>query len=498
MNNMKLRSDITTATFLGNDSEMDILIDDDDEEDIIDIRRLKPKNHKFKWLPWQMIFSTLSATLGSMCIGNVISFTSPLLPQLKGDPSNSPIHLSPEQESWVAGLVPLCAIIGGLIGGPLTDLLGRKIILMIAMIPLSLGWLVITASYHANMLYVGRGLTGLSSGILLVVIPIYVAETSPANRRGLLLSFHALWLHFGTLWTYIIGAFVSWRWLATIDISLCLFMITCMTFVPETPRWLVLHGRHSEAKMTLIWLRGGRSKNQIKVNEELEEIENSISQSNCAPIAKLKDFKHKSLYVPLLFTLGLMFFQILAGIDVIWFYTVSVFQTAGSEMDPYMQTIIVGIVGVLGSIISSLFMDSFGRRPMLVVSGLIMAVCMATLGVYFRLNMSQDQGWYWLPLVCVVLYLLGFDFAWGPIPNALVGELLPSRARGVASSITVAWAWFLIFLVTKGFVNMRETIHEYGAFWLFAGISFGGVLFVLALVPETKGKSLEQIELIFK
>lgn len=200
----------------------------------------------------------------------------------------------------------------------------------------------------------------------------------------------------------------------------------------------------------------------------------------------------------LICSLGLMLFQQFSGINAVIFYTNNIFRSAGSDIDPVIATIIVGVVQTVATVISSMLLDKAGRRILLIQSCIIMGICLIVLGIYFKL---KDDGvdvasLGWLPLLCLVLFIISFSLGFGPIPWMMMAELFPVEFRGAASGIAVVFNWCLVFIVTMCFPLMKDAIGIYSCFWFFAGFMIICFFFVIFLIPETKGKSVSQIQAI--
>lgn len=191
-----------------------------------------------------------------------------------------------------------------------------------------------------------------------------------------------------------------------------------------------------------------------------------------------------------------MMFQQVSGINAIIFYTMAIFKSAGSTMDPSLCTIIVGVVQVLMTFGSTLLIEKAGRRILLLQSSIVMGICLTIVGIFYHLKEggSDVSSIGWLPLVAVVLYIVSFSLGFGPIPWMMMGELFASDVKGIASSIAVMFNWTLVFIVTKTFGLMNEGLGGDVTFWIFAACMVAGTLFVAIFVPETKGKSNAEIQ----
>jgi len=209
----------------------------------------------------------------------------------------------------------------------------------------------------------------------------------------------------------------------------------------------------------------------------------------------IMDMFSPGIYKPLLVSAFLMIFQQFSGINAVIFYTGDIFVKAGFGMSPAIPTVIVGAVLVIFTVISCALADRAGRRLLLMVSGVFMALSIIVLGVDFYLTEVSHVGSIgWLSLVCLIVYIAFFSIGWGPVPWLVMSEVFPARAKGIAGGIATCLNWLAAFITTKEFSALSLTIQTYGAFWLFGGICVISVVFVFVFLLETKGKSLEEIE----
>ncbi|GAB6029069.1 Facilitated trehalose transporter Tret1 [Chamberlinius hualienensis] len=435
-------------------------------------------------------------------LATVVAYSSPALPALEKE---YPEYLSPETGSWFSSLGSLGAAVGTLLGGPLANRFGRKTSLLYTLLCLTISWLIVLESINSLwMLLIGRFLTGITSGTLLSIIPTYVAEISSAEFRGLMQSIAGLVYQLGYVFTYAIGAACNWKWLTTA----CVIHVVVATFgvpyLPESPRWLLTRNRIAEAEAALKWIR-----NDDDVLEEMDEIKSTLNTDN---IKQCKLYiRSSNVYIPLLLSLGLMFFLVNTGIDVVLFYTVAIFQEFHSNntvsgvqsvsvMDPYVETLIAASCGVIGVVISSFIIDRCGRRPVLIISGVMVALFMGSFGAFLKIgkdNIISLDNYSWIAMVCILGFLVSYNIGWGGVPYALSAEMLPTEARAFGSGLCFTLVWIFGFVWTKCFVVIKDWIGIAGMFWIFASSGILGAIFTYFLIPETKGKSLEQIEKMF-
>lgn len=397
------------------------------------------------------------------------------------------------QASWICGIMPLFALLGGILGGPLIEYMGRKMTIISTAILFIVSWVLIAAANNVWYLYAGRGFAGISVGVASLALPVYLGETIQPEVRGTLGLLPTALGNIGILVCFVVGNYVPWNMLAIVGMAPALPFIALAFFIPETPRWYISKGADTKAVKSLRWLRGAKT----NVDDEFNELKKSQLESDkLGNNNAFKELFQKPNLMPLLISLGLMLFQQLSGINAVIFYTVTIFQDAGSSIDENLCTIIVGIVNFLSTFVATILIDRLGRKVLLYISNVCMIVTLMTLGTFFYMRHAgydlEHLGW--LPLVSFVIFVIGFSLGFGPIPWLMMGEILPAKVRGSAASIVTAFNWACTFLVTKTFIDITEAIGSYGAFWLFGSVCCVGMLFIVFCVPETQGQSLEEIE----
>ncbi|XP_036041553.1 solute carrier family 2, facilitated glucose transporter member 8 isoform X3 [Onychomys torridus] len=356
------------------------------------------------------------------------------------------------------------------------------------------------------MLLGGRLLTGLACGVASLVAPVYISEIAYPAIRGLLGSCVQLMVVTGILLAYVAGWVLEWRWLAVLGCVPPTFMLLLMCCMPETPRFLLTRHQHQEAMAALRFLWG---------SEEGWEEPPLGAEHQGFHLAMLR---RPGVYKPLVIGISLMAFQQLSGVNAIMFYAKTIFEEAKFK-DSSLASVTVGIIQVLFTAVAALIMDRAGRRLLLALSGVIMVFSMSAFGTYFKLTQSGPSnssshvglmvpisaepgdvhvGLAWLAVGSMCLFIAGFAVGWGPIPWLLMSEIFPLHVKGVATGVCVLTNWFMAFLVTKEFSSVMEILRPHGAFWLTAAFCVLSVLFTLTSIPETKGRTLEQITAHFE
>ncbi|XP_077295891.1 facilitated trehalose transporter Tret1-like isoform X2 [Arctopsyche grandis] len=440
---------------------------------------------------WPQFLATIAVSLGSMVVGFTSGYTSPALVTMQHP--NSTISVNEDQASWVGGLMPLAALVGGILGGTLIVKIGRRNTLIAIGIPFSISWIIIATAPNVYMVYVGRTLGGLCVGIGSLTFPVYLGEALQPEVRGQLGLFPTAFGNVGILVCFIAGKYMDWSILAYFGAMLPVPYLIMMFFIPETPRWYIANDKNAKAKRALIWLRG----KDTNVNKELEEnIKAQEEMSKNSEDSSIFDLFRQENLRPVMILMGLMFFQQMSGINALIFYTVKIFKSSGSTIDENLSTIIVGVVNFVSTFVAAFLIDRLGRKILLYISGTAMVIALMILGTfYYLLEIKYDTTSFgWLPLMSCVVYVLAFSFGFGPIPWLMMGEILPGRVRGSAASLATSVNWTCTFIVTKTFNDISESIGIYGTMWLFGLFTTLGLFFIIFFVPETRGKSLEDIE----
>jgi facilitated trehalose transporter len=350
----------------------------------------------------------------------------------------------------------------------------------------------------------------------LIVTQIFlfqVSECSYAEIRGLLGSLPALFMAGGILLSYTMGAWLPWNQLAWASAVFPALLLFVMIPLPESPAWLLSKGHIADAEKSLKWLHHQHHQPHAqneRIPVELQQtsvyaITSESAQNTVTSNEKLDSgFSSKELFrrpvlVPFALTFMLLIFQQVSGIDAIIFYTVSIFHSAGSQIDDHLATILVGLVQLIATFVSLFIVDRAGRRPLLIASGALMCVALTALGTHFHLQEhGMNQGLGLLPLVSLMVFMIGFSIGYCSIPFLLMGELIPQRQRSFLSSIAGSLNLGIMFIVIKTYHDLKNSMGEDGTFWLYSAVCFCSCLFVYFLVPETKGKSLTEIEEFFE
>ncbi len=398
--------------------------------------------------------------------------------------------LTTEAKELVVSTVLLGAMFGSLLSGRLTDRFGRRRSMLVISSLFILGTLISSFATNIAAIIVGRLFLGVSIGVGCYTAPLYIAEAAPVELRGGLVSFNQLAITIGIMVSYFItyyftGTECSWRWMFAIGLIPAILLSLGMMFLPESPRWLVKQGQKEKAIEVLKYLRGTSS-----VEHEVNEIEQSLN------VRKARFFEVFSPWVRPVLLLGFMlgFLQQATGVSTIIYYAPTIFQVAGhSVAQSTLMTAGLGIVNVIATIFAVLFIDKFGRRPLLLVGLVGMGV--ALMGLSFVFSAGVDSNvLQWSAVFCTFSYMICFAFSLGAILWLLVSEIFPLEVRGAAMSLSVFSCWFWNFVVSSTFLSLLNQMGPSNTFLLYAFVCIIGLIFCYYKVPETRGITLEQIE----
>ncbi|XP_050034317.1 facilitated trehalose transporter Tret1-like isoform X1 [Dermacentor andersoni] len=435
----------------------------------------------------RLYLTVATAYMASISFGYSCTYSSPALPDIRKS-----IEFSASDSRWFGSLVTLGAVFGGLAGGQLLNLIGRRGALFAAAAWFMAGWLCIMFAPSTALLFVGRVLTGIAVGITALTVAVFISEISPSNIRGLLNTGANAVLCVGILLTFSLGKFLSYRWLAAFCLAPSVIMALALFWVHESPHWLLQKGRRKAAIASLHFYQGP------KIAEELSALDANLA--NHQPFALL-DVTMPYFYKPFFCTLLSMFMQQASAVCVILFYAQDIFEDAGTSIAADDCTIIVGALQVVVLFVATVLIDRLGRKVLLIVSSVGSSASLVLLGISFHLKATRGQEFLdsfgWLPLLAIAIYFVSYAIGLGPLPWVLLGEMIPLRGRGFATGVCTAFLFALAFLVTKCYDDLVKLMTEAGTYWMFAGLLTGSLILFIFIVPETKGKSLEEIELIF-
>ncbi|KAL0979739.1 hypothetical protein UPYG_G00188930 [Umbra pygmaea] len=459
----------------------------------------------------KLYLAVFSAVLGNFSFGYSLVYPSPVIPQLEN--SNNPhLKLDTEQIAWFGSIFTLGAAAGGLGAMLLNDLIGRKLSIMVSAVPSTVGYIVMGAAQATWMLHLGRFLTGIAGGMTAASIPVYISEISHPKVRGALGSCPQVTAVFGALSLYALGLVVPWRWLAVAGEIPALLMLLLLCFMPSSPRYLVTCGKHEKALKALEWLRGPNS----DFTTEFNRIQLSISSQGKI---QWSDLKMPFYYKPILISIWMRFLQQMTGITPVLVYLEPIFHKTDVSVKPKYDAALVGAIRLVSVVIAASLMDKAGRKVLLYTSGFLMFLSTLSMSMYTHTShcpsgnltgSMESTGLVALqggsafnlitliPLISTMVYIFGYAMGWGPITWLLMSEILPLGARGITSGLCVGVSWLTAFVLTHVFMHVVESVGLFVPFLFFSVVCVVNIIFAAVCVPETRKRSLEEIENYFR
>src|SRR6204780_4974876 len=403
------------------------------------------------------------------------------------------MHLSATLQGVVVAIALAGAAIGAAASGYISDRVGRRPVILSAGLLFIAGAIISAVASDVSVLLVGRFLVGVGIGVASMLTPLYLAEISPANDRGAIVSLNQLCITGGILVSYLVGFALAgvgdgWRWMLALGALPGVILSAGMLVLPESPRWLAGHGRIGNAEEVLRQLRGAAD-----VSDELNSLRIDVLRADRRP-SGVSQLLAPRLRRPLVIGIGLAMFQQITGINTVIYFAPTIFQSAGlsSAATSILATAGVGAVNVIMTIISIRLIDTLGRWQLLFWSLGGMAATLFVLAGAFFVGTSGQLAW--IAVVSVATFVGFFAIGLGPVFWLLIAEIFPLDMRGRAMSLATVANWVFNLAVSVTFLNLVGAVGSSGAFLVYGVLSVAALVFIAMMVPETKGRSLEQIE----
>lgn len=435
-----------------------------------------------------MIFVVTIACLGGLLFGYHTAIISGALIFI------SPIfNLSIAEQGVLVSIILLGALVGALMGGYLADRLGRKWTIMLTAVLFILGSWITAESHSYFILLFGRVVSGIAVGIISVTAPLYLAEIAPPNHRGGIVSAYQLAITLGILGAYFINYIYAkkadWQEMFIIGSLPAAIQLLALFFTPESPGWLFKNGKSRLAIIVLERLRLDRD-----WESHVDEMKHSASSKDKRAWRLLFSSKLRTILFVGLFISA---FQQITGINTVIYYAPRIFQGAGytSAISATFVTLSIGMVNVLATLVSVWLLDRIGRRRLLLigVAGMVISLFSLAITSFLRSSLIDEMA-----VISLMCYVAFFAIGLGPITWVLLSEIYPLKVRGKAMTLATFINWLCNYFVSLTFPNLLVSIGIGGSFFLYGVISVIAFWFVLRYVPETKGKSLEEIEQILQ
>lgn len=403
------------------------------------------------------------------------------------------LQLTPSLEGLVVASLLLGAAIGAACAGPLSDRLGRRNLIIIAAILFTVGAIGAALAPNVGVLVLFRVVLGLAVGTAALIVPLYLSEIAPTEIRGAISSLNQLMITVGILLAFIVNALLAdsgaWRWMLGLAVLPSVALLVGMFFMPETPRWLVSRGRDDNARDVLL-----QSRTEDEAEQEIRDIKEVERQEE----GGLRELMAPWVRPALVVAIGLAVFQQIIGINTIIYYAPTTLTNVGyGNAAAIYANLIIGAINVLMTLVAIRIIDSTGRKPLL-LGGLVgMVISLTVLGLSTLLlsePSSPTDTVAVITLLCLAGFIISFAATWGPTVWVMLPEILPLRIRGTAMGVAIFLHWIANFIVSQTFPSLLAAVGPGPVFLGYAVIGVLAFIFVRALVTETKGRSLEQIE----
>ncbi len=429
--------------------------------------------------------ATAVSALGGMLFGYDIGVISGAILFVK-----KAFELSAGMEEVVVSSVLLGSLAGAMAGGVLADRLGRRRLLLATAVIFAVGAVGAALAPGPTWLIVARLVAGVAIGVASFVAPLYISEIAPVQIRGKLVSVNQVAITSGIVISYLVDYALadagSWRWMFAIAVVPAVAFGVGLLFIPDSPRWLASAGDLGRARAVL-----KRMREPAAVEGELADIQHGLSRQKGSWSELLKP----SLRPAMIVGVGLAVAQQVTGINTVIYYAPTIFRFAGvsSASVAILAGVGVGAVNLVMTLVSMQLIDRVGRRPLLLISLAGMVLSLGVLGLAFALRQfAGSLGW--IAVVSLMVYVGAFAVGLGPVFWLVLSEIYPLGVRGRAMSVGTVTNWAGNLVVALSFLTLTRAIGKAGTFWLYGGISVGAWAFAYFVVPETKGKTLEQIE----
>ncbi|CAG9819295.1 unnamed protein product [Phaedon cochleariae] len=435
-------------------------------------------------------FAALTVNLGIVCSEMHYGWPSPYIPVLRS--GNYTFQITSEEGSWLTVIPLIGAITGAFVTALIVDRLGRKKLIIFSSIPFLASWLMVGFAKSSSWMFVGRFLAGAADGLSFTAVPMYLGEIAEPRIRGLLASACPVLIVFGILLINILGSCLPLDTVAFIGTAIPIFLLLTFSWMPESPYFYLMRGNEKEARKSLQKFRG-----RSNVEAELRRMSKAVIEQNETRGSFLDLLRIRSNRKGLIITLGLRGVQQLTGTTVIIFYCKTIFEESNGFIAASTATIIYFSVQLFLSAVSSFVVDFSGRRPLLIISTAGTAVTLLVNGTYLYLKNCSNidiSGLDFIPLLCLLCFVIIFSSGLQTIPLLVMGEIFPTNVKAFALCSMDIYYSVMCTLISKYFHWSSETYGMHVPFFTFTVCCSLGLVFIIYCIPETKGKTLEDIQ----
>ncbi len=429
-----------------------------------------------------VILTSITAAVGGFLFGYDTAVISGAILFVR-----SQFHLTSVQTEIAVSVVLAGALIGAAVGGYLGDRFGRRSTLLATALTFGAFGMLTGLANGFLIFFISRLLVGAAVGVSSMIAPLYIAELAPEKYRGALVTLNQIAISTGVVVAYyvdyLLAGSANWRWMFMSAVLPSIVLLAGVLYLPETPRWLAARGRFEEAEAILCRVEG---------TEEVQRDLSELREVTATDRLKVKDLFQRRFRRPLIVGVVLAIIQQVTGVNTIVYYAPTIFRMVGFSSDSVaiLATFIIGFVGLCFTIIAMFLLDKIGRRPLLFASLIGMALSL----LHLSYLLSRTGPAKWQVFVDIIVYLAAFDLGLGPVFWLLISEIYPTTVRAQAMSLATVTVWAFDFLVAATFLTLVERLGMSRCFLLFAVLCLLALVFSVVMVPETRRKTLEEIE----
>ncbi|XP_018321604.2 facilitated trehalose transporter Tret1-like [Agrilus planipennis] len=442
---------------------------------------------------WLQLVAVITGTIGTISDGMQYGWTAPNIPKLRLD--DSPIKIAKHDEEWIESIYMIGNTVGILFTIVYMKFMGRKPIIILAATKHVIAWMLIATATKIEVLYFARFLAGAAGNIAFVALPMYVAEIADESIRGFLGTFAYTSMILGVLVIYSIAPFTSIAISSSVGAACVTLQILTFSFMPESPYYHIIKGNQKAALKSLQIFRRKQD-----VYEELKDITSAVQRQEKEKGRIIDIFIVRSNLKAFIIAITLNFAQHFSGISVLLMNVHTILADAESVIPAETAPIIIAATMLIACIASSFTIDKFGRKILLVSSSILTGLSLIVLATYFYIKNSNSgtSDLNWIPVMSLILYSLFFKFGLGMVPIVFLGELFPTSIKAMAMSlINISYGVFGIASVYY-YIHVSSLYGMHVPFFIFAGLCIFAALFSQLFIPETKGKTLEEIQMMLK
>ncbi|XP_035735451.1 facilitated trehalose transporter Tret1-like [Vespa mandarinia] len=440
---------------------------------------------------WPQWIASVGVSLLLMQIGLLAGWSSPYIERLLT--GKSIMVITVQEASLIVMFLNLGRLFGAFIGAIFVNLFGSKKTILICSIPMSLCWIFVIIADRIFWLYLGRIAGGIGMGMSYSCFSLYLGEIADSNIRGALVTIAMAGSSCGNLFIFVMGCYLSIRISAIVNLIFSIILMILFIWLPDSPHHLIKINQDDRAKKSILWYH-----RDINVDKELLNLKKFINACDeLTTFQALKQFKVPQIRKAMIVTIMLFFYLQICGLNTILFYMETIIKSAQVDIiEPSYIVIIITIFGIVASLLSMMLIDKFGRKILMCFSCMIVTMALIGLGTHFQLlEMNVDTDMIqWLPIVCILLFEMAVYMGLLPVPSAVVGEIFPPNVKCVAASISSIFAAVFSLTAAGTYQIFIDLMTKKYTFWLYAIILITAIPVIIIFLPETKGKTLQEIQ----